>query len=146
VRRVRASIRANRTAIVASDTREGELVKSAMPLYMVEKKLDDLVLLDLRGRLILGQETADLRGRLGRLLDSGHLRIILKLEGVSYIDSSGLSTLVACYTSARKRGGDLKLTHLTTRVRDLMQITRLSTVFETYNTVEEAQKSFRPPS
>ena len=71
-----------------------------MPLYMVEKKLDDLVLLDLRGRLILGQETADLRGRLGRLLDSGHLRIILKLEGVSYIDSAGLSTLVACYTSA----------------------------------------------
>ena len=65
-----------------------------MPLYMVEKKLDDLVLLDLRGRLILGQETADLRGRLGRLLDSGHLRIILKLEGVSYIDSAGLSTLL----------------------------------------------------
>jgi len=117
-----------------------------MPLYMVEKKLDDLVLLDLRGRLILGQETADLRGRLGRLLDSGHLRIILKLEGVSYIDSAGLSALIACYTSARKRGGDLKLTHLTTRVRDLMQITRLSTVFETYNTVEEAQKSFQTPS
>ncbi|PYV00935.1 MAG: anti-sigma factor antagonist, partial [Acidobacteria bacterium] len=68
------------------------------------------------------------------------------LEGVSYIDSSGLSTLVACYTSARKRGGDLKLTHLTTRVRDLMQITRLSTVFETYNTVEEAQKSFQASS
>ncbi|PYU92056.1 MAG: anti-sigma factor antagonist [Acidobacteria bacterium] len=120
--------------------------KSAMPLYIVEKMLDDLVLLDLRGRLILGRETADLRGRLGRLLDSGHLRIILKLEGVSYIDSSGLSTLVACYTSARKRGGDLKLTHLTTRVRDLMQITRLSTVFETYNTVEEAQKSFQASS
>src|SRR5439155_14692606 len=80
-RRVRASIPAYPNAIVASmHTRWQAGGKSAMPLYMVEKKLDDLVLLDLRGRLILGQETADLRGRLGRLLDSGHLRIILKLE------------------------------------------------------------------
>jgi anti-sigma B factor antagonist len=116
-----------------------------MPLYMVEKKLNGVLLLDIRGRLTLGQETADLRAKLSALLDAGNLRIILKLEGVTYIDSAGLSTLIGSYISARKRGGDLKLTHLTARVRDLMQITRLSTVFDTYNTVEAARKSFEAP-
>jgi len=113
-----------------------------MALYIVEKRFNDVVLLDLRGRLTLGQETADLRARLNQLLEAGQLRIILKLEGVTYIDSAGLSTLVACHTSARKRDGTVKLTHLTSRVRDLLQITRLSTVFEIFPTVEDARQSF----
>ena len=113
-----------------------------MALYIVEKRFNDVVLLDLRGRLTLGQETADLRARLNQLLEAGQLRIIFKLEGVTYIDSAGLSTLVACHTSARKRDGIVKLTHLTSRVRDLLQITRLSTVFEIFPTVEDARKSF----
>jgi len=117
-----------------------------MPLYMVEKKLGDVVLLDVRGRLTLGQETADLRSKLTHLLEAGQLKIILNLHGVSYIDSSGLSTLVACYATARKNSGTLKLTHLTTRVRDLLQITHLSTVFETYPTVEDAVRSFQNPA
>lgn len=120
-----------------------------MALYMVEKHLGDVVLLDVRGRLTLGQETAELRTKLTRLVDAGHLKIVLNLQGVSYIDSSGLSTLVACYATARKSSGSVKLSHLTERVRDLLQITRLSTVFETYSSVEDAVRSYQtlaPPS
>jgi len=114
-----------------------------MPLYIVEKLVDGVMLLDLRGRLTLGEETEKLRGKVRQLVEGGYSRIILNLEEVSYIDSVGLSTLVASYTSARKQGGELKLLHLTKRVHDLLQITRLSTVFEIYDSLEEAQQSFK---
>ncbi len=114
-----------------------------MSLYIVEKKLNGVLMLDLRGRLTLGPETAELRSKLTHLIEAGHLKIILNLQGVNYIDSSGLSTLIACYTTARKHNGDLKLAHLTARVRDLLQITRLSTVFENYPTVEGALRAFQ---
>ncbi len=117
-----------------------------MPLYIVEKLVNDVVLLDLRGRITLGKETEILREKVRQLVEAGHLRIILKLEEVSYIDSVGLSTLVASYTTARKHGGNLKLLHLTKRVHDLLQITRLSTVFEIYDNLEEAKRSFDPGS
>ncbi len=113
-----------------------------MPLYIVEKLFDAVTVLDLRGRLVLGPETAHLREKVHQVASAGSMKIVLKLEGVSYIDSSGLSTLLACLVSTRKMGGELKLSHLTTRVHDLLQITRLSTIFETYNTVEEARRSF----
>jgi anti-anti-sigma factor len=76
------------------------------------------------------------------LLGSDRTKIILSLKGVNYIDSSGLSTLIACFVSTSKQNGKLKLAHLTTRVHDLLQITRLSTVFESYETVEDAKRSF----
>ena len=113
-----------------------------MPLYIVEKALGDVILLDLRGRITLGPETVLLRERVKRLADAGHARIVLNLELVDYIDSVGLGTLIASYTSVRKRGGDLKLLHLTRRVRDLLQITRLITVFETFEDLEAARRSF----
>lgn len=113
-----------------------------MPLYIVEKKIEGVILLDLRGQITLGRETVALRDRIKSILDAGHSRIILSLGEVNYIDSVGLSTLIASYTSARKQGGDLKLLHLTKRVRGLLQITRLSTVFEAYNTLEDARRSF----
>jgi anti-sigma B factor antagonist len=111
-------------------------------LYIVEKALNGIAVLDLRGRITLGDETANLRQMVNDLLNSGRKQIVLNLKGVNYIDSSGLSTLIACFISSRKQGGSLKLAHLTTRVRDLMQITRLSTVFESYETVEDAKNSF----
>jgi anti-sigma B factor antagonist len=116
-----------------------------MPLYMVEKVVDGVMMVDLRGRITLGEETEALRGRVKQLVEAGHTRIILNLEGVDYIDSVGLSTLVSSYTSARKQGGDVKLLHLTKRVHDLLQITRLSTVFEIYDSLEAAQRSFGEP-
>lgn len=113
-----------------------------MSLFIVEKKQGDVLILDLRGRLTLGPETAELRSRLNDLMDAGHRKIVLTLREVTYVDSSGLAALIACYTTARKHEGDLKLAHLTTRIRDLLQITRLSTVFENYAAVEDAVASF----
>ena len=112
-------------------------------LYIVEKSLDDVVLLDLRGRIRLGDETAALRKTVDDILSSGRRQIILSLEGIDYIDSTGLAILIACCMSARKQKGDLKLAHLTTRVRDLLQITRLSTVFDSYQTASDAKLAFQ---
>ncbi len=113
-----------------------------MPLYIVEKVLNGVILLDLRGRLILGKETETLRDKLKQLVEAGHARIVLNLAEVDYIDSVGLSTLIASYTTARKQSGDIKLLHLTKRVHDLLQVTRLVTVFEIYDDLEEARRSF----
>ncbi len=113
-----------------------------MRLYIVEKLVNGVTLLDLRGQITLGEETEALREKVGQLVKGGHARIILNLGEVTYIDSVGLSTLVASCTWARKQGGNLKLLGLTKRVRDLLQITRLCTVFEVYDTVEEARQSF----
>ena len=113
-----------------------------MSLYMVEKELNGVMLVDLHGRITLGEETEALRERVRRLVESGHRQIILGLEEVTYIDSVGLSTLVASYTTARKQGGDVKLLRLPRGVHQLLQITRLSTVFEIYDDLEEARKSF----
>ena len=113
-----------------------------MQLYMVEKLVSGVMVLDLRGRITLGPETEALRERVGQLVEAGHMRLILNLEGVSYVDSVGLSTLVASYTTARRQGGTVKLLKLTKRLRDLLQITRLSTVFETFETLEDAVCSF----
>ncbi|MBI1940973.1 MAG: STAS domain-containing protein [Acidobacteria bacterium] len=116
-----------------------------MPFYILEKLIDGVIVLDLRGRLTLGDGTEALRVRIRQLIQSGYTQIILNFEGVSYIDSVGLSTLVSTYTTTRREGGDMKLLHLTKRVHDLLQITRLSTVFEIYNSLEDAQRSFNPP-
>jgi anti-sigma B factor antagonist len=113
-----------------------------MQLHMVEKLVSGVVVLDLRGRITLGEETEALREKVKNLVEAGHTRLILNLEEVNYVDSVGLSTLVASYTSARRQGGDVKLLKLTKRIHDLLQITRLSTVFETFDSLEDATRSF----
>jgi anti-sigma B factor antagonist len=117
-----------------------------MHLHMVEKLVSGVMVLDLRGRVTLGEETEALREKVKALVGAGHTRLILNLEEVIYVDSVGLSTLVSCYTSARRQGGDVKLLRLTKRIHDLLQITRLSTVFETYDSLEEATRSFGEPA
>jgi anti-sigma B factor antagonist len=116
-----------------------------MAVYVVEKLFDDLMLLDVRGQITLGEETGVLREKTKTLMDAGHTRIIVDLAEVNYIDSAGLATLVSLYTSARRQGGDVKLLRLTNRVRGLLQITRLSTVFEIYDDLDAARKSFANP-
>ncbi len=113
-----------------------------MAIYLVEKTVGGLTVLDVRGQITLGEETSQLREKARVLIEGGHARIIVDLAEVNYIDSAGLASLVTLYTSARKAGGDVKLMHLTHRVRGLLQITRLSTVFEIYDNLEAAQKSF----
>lgn len=115
-----------------------------MAIYIVEKLVKDVVLVDLRGRITLGPETEALRSKLNILIGAGYRRILLNLEDVAYVDSIGLSTLIAAYTSARKAGGDLKLLHLPRGVQQLLQITRLSTVFEIHEDLNKALEAFQP--
>ncbi len=103
---------------------------------------DGIVVVDCAGRLVFGEETAELRDRV-RALTTKHARIILNLGEVTYIDSGGLGTLVALYTTARNSDASIKLARLTPRVGDLLQVTKLLTVFEVYNSEEEAVESFR---
>ena len=116
-----------------------------MPIYIVEKIIDGVMMVDLRGRITLGPETEAVRSKLKQLVNAGHQRLILNLGEVTYLDSSGLSTLIASYTSARNAGGNLKLLHLPRGVYQLLQITRLSTVFEIYEDLATAVKSFESP-
>ena len=116
-----------------------------MPLHMVDKLMGDVLVIDARGRLTLGRETEAFRLRLKDLVDSGQRRIVLDLSGVDYIDSAGLGSLVAGAATVRRAGGELKLANLTERVRGLMQITRLSTLFEVYDSLEKARFSFASP-
>ena len=98
--------------------------------------------MDISGRIVLGEESAVLRDMVRNLLGEGHKQILLNLSAVNYIDSSGLGHLVSAFTSVRKHEGELKLLNLTNKVHDLMQITRLFTVFDIMDDEDVAVKSF----
>jgi anti-sigma B factor antagonist len=100
-----------------------------------------VLIVDCAGRIVFGDESAMLRDTIKKLIPQNS-RILLNLSSVSYIDSGGLGTLVALYTTARNSGGALKLTGLTQRVGDLLQVTKLVTVFEVFDNEPEAIKSF----
>jgi len=108
----------------------------------VRQLSDGIVVVDCAGRIVFGEETAQLRDEVKSHIAAGS-RIILNLADVTYIDSGGLGTLVALYTTARNAGGAVKLARLTQRVGDLLQVTKLLTVFEVYPSEEEAVQSFR---
>jgi anti-sigma B factor antagonist len=117
--------------------------RPAMQLKLTAHKLNDgIVVVDCAGRIVFGEETSELREQVKALISDGG-RVVLNLGEVNYIDSGGLGTLVALYTSARSAGGAIKLARLTRRVGDLLQVTKLLTVFEVYETEEEAVESFR---
>jgi anti-sigma B factor antagonist len=94
------------------------------------------------GRIVFGDESAELRDKIKSLLTKNK-KLVLNLGGVSYIDSGGLGVLVSLYTSARASGGNIKLANLTQRVGDLLQITKLLTVFEVYESEQKAIDSFK---
>jgi anti-sigma B factor antagonist len=94
------------------------------------------------GRIVFGDESAELRDKIKSLL-AQNKKLVLNLGGVSYIDSGGLGVLVSLYTSARASGGNVKLANLTQRVGDLLQITKLLTVFEVYDGEQKAVDSFK---
>jgi anti-sigma B factor antagonist len=100
-----------------------------------------VTIVDCNGRIVFGEESALLRDTLKKLIVENS-RIVLNLGGISYIDSGGLGTLVALYTSAQNAGGAVKLANLTQRVDDLLQVTKLLTVFEVYDSEEKAVASF----
>ena len=104
--------------------------------------VDGVTIVDLSGRLVLGEATGLLRDSLQEILSRGQHKILLNLGDVSYIDSSGLGTLVSGYSSVTGRQGQLKLLNLTKKVHDLLQVTKLLTVFEVFNDEAAAVKSF----
>ena len=106
------------------------------------RQVSGVTIVDISGRIVLGAESAALRGLVCDLLDKGRKNIVLNLGDVNYIDSSGLGNLVGAFTSVRNQGGELKLLHLTNKVHDLLQITRLYTVFEIMDDEAVAVKSF----
>ena len=113
-----------------------------MQLKLSTRTVDGILVVDCNGRIIFGEESASLRDTLRDLIPQ-HKKIVLNLGGVTYIDSGGLGTLVALYTSARNAGSFIKLANLTQRVGDLLQVTKLLTVFDVYDSEERALESFR---
>jgi anti-sigma B factor antagonist len=112
-----------------------------MTLKIETRQADGVTILSCQGRIVFGEEAGALRENLKRVLGSTR-QIVLNLAGVTYIDSGGLRTLVGVYSSARAAGADIKLTGLGQRLRDVLQITKLVTVFEVYDTEQEAIATF----
>jgi anti-sigma B factor antagonist len=106
------------------------------------RQLGPVAIVDISGRIVLGEECASLRKLVCDLLSDGHKQILLNLAEVNYIDSAGLGQMVSAFTSVRKQGGELKLLKLTSKVHDLMQITRLYTVFDILDDEALAVKAF----
>jgi anti-sigma B factor antagonist len=113
-----------------------------MDLKMNAREVKGIMIIDLGGRLVMGEACAAIRDEIRDQMGHGFNKIILNLADVSYIDSAGLGELTAAYTSSKNRGGELKLMNLTKRVHDLMQITKLYTVFDVYDDEKTAVGSF----
>jgi anti-sigma B factor antagonist len=113
-----------------------------MSLKMRTREVNGIVIVDLSGQLTLGEASAALRDEVRDQAGHGFRNILLNLADVTYIDSAGLGELTAAYTSVKNRGGHLKLLNLTKRVHDLMQITKLYTVFDVYDDEKKGIASF----
>jgi anti-sigma B factor antagonist len=114
-----------------------------MALHATQRDSGPVTIVDLSGRIILGEGSALLRTTVRELLEDKQTKIVLNLGDVDYIDSAGIGELVSAYTAVKNRGGDLKLLNLTKKVRDLIQLTKLYTVFEVHTDESSAVGSFK---
>jgi anti-sigma B factor antagonist len=117
-----------------------------MDLTTSTRQAGDVTIVDMQGRISLGEESAAVRNLVMDLLSQGHTKILLNMARVDYVDSSGLGALVSSVTSVRKAGGEMKLVGLSDKVDDLMEVTRLYTVFDIPDNEEAALKSFEKTS
>jgi anti-sigma B factor antagonist len=122
-----------------------------MALEIKEKELRGIIILEPVGRLVLGQESMDFRGKVKEVLDKSdwikerwgwNTRIVLDLGNLSFVDSAGLGAIIAARTSCLTRGAGIKLANLTKKMRDALTITKLATVFDLYDSVEAAVSSY----
>lgn len=111
-------------------------------MKIVERQVKDVAILDLHGKIQIGEGDEALRNAVARLVQAGKKKILLNLAEVPYVDSAGLGEIVRCYTTVSREGGRLKLVNLTKKLQDLLSITKLLTVFETYDTEEQGVNSF----
>ena len=107
-----------------------------------QRSVGDVTVVDLNGKMTLGEGDELLRDKVNSLIQQGQRKIILNLSEVPYIDSAGLGEIVRTYTTVSRQGGSLKLLNLTKRIQDLLAITKLLTVFETFENEQDAIKSF----
>lgn len=113
-----------------------------MSLTVAARKSGAVTILDLSGRITLGESTGMLRDTVRKTLDEGNKNVVLNMANVSYVDSAGLGELVGSYTSVNHAGGRLKLLNLQAKMQDLMQVTKLHTVFEVFENEADCVKSF----
>jgi anti-sigma B factor antagonist len=111
-------------------------------MHIDQRSVGDVVVLDLKGKITLGEGDELLKDKVNSLVNQGHRKIVLNLAEVPYIDSAGLGEIVRTYTTVSRQGGSLKLLNLTKRITDLLSITKLLTVFETFESENEAVRSF----
>jgi len=107
-----------------------------------ERVVDDVTILDLKGKMTLGEGDELLKDKINSLASQGHKKLVLNLEAVPYIDSAGLGEIVRTYTSISRQGGKLKLLNVSKRIYDLLVITKLVTIFDSYEDENEAVRSF----
>ena len=113
-----------------------------MALTAKVRRVGNVAIVDLNGKVTLGENTGVLRDELRSLLSQGNKDIILNMAHVTYVDSAGLGELVGAYTTATNQGGSVKLLHLQGKMKDLMQITKLHTIFPAFENEQEAVSSF----
>jgi len=111
-------------------------------LKMTNREVDGVSVVALDGRIVLGEESNALREKVKGLITSGKKKIVLNMDNITFIDSAGLGTLVAAHHSAKSQGAGLRLCHLGSKFQEVLQITKLMTVFDVYNTEAEAVASF----
>ncbi len=111
-------------------------------MQIEERAAGDVTILDIKGRMTMGEGDELLKDKINSLLLQGRTKIVLNLEDVPYIDSAGLGEIVRTYTSVSRQSGSLKLVNLTKRITDLLSITKLLTVFDTYDSEADAVRSF----
>jgi len=111
-------------------------------MQIEERVAGNVTILDLKGKITLGEGDEALKDKINSLVQQDRKKILLNLEGVPYIDSAGLGEIVRTYTTVSRQGGQLKLVNLTKRITDLLSITKLLTVFETFETEQDALKSY----
>lgn len=113
-----------------------------MALKMTTREVEGVTVVAMDGRIVLGEESNALREKVKSLVAEGKKKIVLNMDNITFIDSAGLGTLVAAHHSAKGQGSALKLCHLGTKFQEVLQITKLMTIFDVYNTEAEAVASF----
>lgn len=113
-----------------------------MSVRLTSRQVGDVTVIDAAGRITLGEGASQFRDTIRDLIAKGQKKILLNLSEVSYIDSSGIGELVSGFTTVTNSGGQLKLVGLSKRIKDLLQITKLYTVFDVYEDEAEAVRSF----
>jgi len=129
-------------ALLPGHGRNEEIMEESMGMKATERQVSDVTILDISGRITLGDGTALFRNTTRDLISQGKKKLLLNLSQVPYIDSSGIAELVSAFVAARREGGDVKLLKLTKKVRDTVEIVHLGSIFELFDDEAAALKAF----